>query len=199
LGFTPQDFIDGKGSSVKRNPLLAQLMYYGKDIESFGTGIRRISNECSAANIKVAFEIRKLGFAVVFYRPVNHINADDSIIVNIPDSITENVGVEFGEVREKFGEKFGDKFGDNVEKFGDNVEKFGDNVEKFGENKTQSIILEIMRKYPAVSAKAIADEIGLSARGVEKSIRELKNAGLLERVGSAKGGHWVVKLPNMPE
>jgi ATP-dependent DNA helicase RecG len=75
-------------------------------------------------------------------------------------------------------------------------EKFG---EKFGENATQEKIMAIMRSKPTASAKAIADEIGLSARGVEKSIRELKNAGLVERVGAAKGGHWVVNVKGADE
>jgi ATP-dependent DNA helicase RecG len=73
-GLTPQDFINGTERSKKRNPLLAQLMYYTKDIESFGTGLRRITEACAAAGVKVEFEMLKLGFAVVFYRP------DDRVI-----------------------------------------------------------------------------------------------------------------------
>ena len=65
--------------------------------------------------------------------------------------------------------------------------------EKFDDNKTQEKITALMLAKPTVSAKAIAEEIGITQRGVEKSIRELKKAGLVERVGSAKGGHWVVK------
>ena len=68
-GLTPKDFINGAGYSVKRNPLLAQLMYYVKDIESFGTGLKRISDACDAAEVKVEFQKRKKGFSVVFYRP----------------------------------------------------------------------------------------------------------------------------------
>ncbi|MDR3288633.1 MAG: putative DNA binding domain-containing protein [Peptococcaceae bacterium] len=68
-GLTPQDFIDGTGRSVKRNPLLAQLMYYSKDIESFGTGLRRITEACEKTGVKVEFQMLKLGFSVVFYRP----------------------------------------------------------------------------------------------------------------------------------
>ena len=68
-GLTPQDFIEGTERSVKRNPLLAQLMYYVKDIESFGTGLKRITNACNTAGVKVEFHMLKKGFAVVFYRP----------------------------------------------------------------------------------------------------------------------------------
>jgi ATP-dependent DNA helicase RecG len=68
-GLTPQDFIEGYERSIKRNPLLAQLMYYTKDIESFGTGLKRITSACESADVKVEFKLLKKGFAVIFYRP----------------------------------------------------------------------------------------------------------------------------------
>ena len=70
------------------------------------------------------------------------------------------------------------------------VPQFG---EKFGENHTKEKITTIMRLKPTVSAKSIAEEIGITTRGVEKHIRDLKKTGQIERVGAAKGGHWVVK------
>ena len=87
--FSPNDYIDGTGYSVKRNPLLAQLMYYVKDIESFGTGLKRIDDECKNAGVRVEFEKHKLGFAVVFFRPdASFSNSDetDSIKVQRADS-----------------------------------------------------------------------------------------------------------------
>ena len=70
---------------------------------------------------------------------------------------------------------------------GDNI---GDNI---GVNETALKIIELMRKTPKISAKAIASEIGIASRNVETNISFLKKAGLVERVGSPKGGHWVVK------
>ena len=67
-GLLPQDFLVGPERSVKRNPLLAQLMYYTKDIESFGTGLKRIADACDEAGVKVEFQLLKKGFAVVFFR-----------------------------------------------------------------------------------------------------------------------------------
>jgi ATP-dependent DNA helicase RecG len=67
-GLTPHDFIAGEGKSVRRNPLLAQIMYYSKDIESFGTGLQKIARECEGAGVRYEFILGKLGFSVVFYR-----------------------------------------------------------------------------------------------------------------------------------
>lgn len=78
-GLTPQDFIDGEERSIKRNPLLAQLLYYTKDIESFGTGLRRIVLACEEAGVKVEFKLLKKGFAVVFYRPDALLNGSETL------------------------------------------------------------------------------------------------------------------------
>ena len=75
------------------------------------------------------------------------------------------------------------------------VENIGEFVEKFVENETQQSILRLLLAQPTISAKRIAEEIGLSSRGVQKSIDVLKKRGLVERIGSAKGGHWLVKKP----
>ena len=152
-GLTPKDFIDGTGYSVKRNPLLAQLMYYVKDIESFGTGIKRISDACDTVGVKVEFLKRKMGFAVVFYRP----DASSFSDGNIGNGIGENIG------------------------------------DSFCANEAQSQIIVKMRENPKTSARVIAEEIGIAPRNVEANIKTLKQEGFVERAGSAKGGHWIVK------
>ena len=90
-GQTPEDFISGKSRSIKRNPNIAQLLYYSKDIESFGTGLQRLVTACTEADVRVEFERSDLGFTVIFYRPVNHINVDDSIAEDITGNITGKI------------------------------------------------------------------------------------------------------------
>ncbi|MDR1205380.1 MAG: hypothetical protein LBL26_07855 [Peptococcaceae bacterium] len=46
---------------------------------------------------------------------------------------------------------------------------------------------------PMISARAMADAIDIAPRNVEANIRNLKKAGLVKRVGPAKGGHWAVE------
>jgi ATP-dependent DNA helicase RecG len=53
----------------------------------------------------------------------------------------------------------------------------------------------MMHEQPNISAKAIADKAGMTSRGIQKNIYVLKKVGIVERVGSAKGGHWVLKRP----
>ncbi|MBU0693762.1 MAG: putative DNA binding domain-containing protein [Candidatus Omnitrophica bacterium] len=65
----PEDFFTGHEKSILRNPLIAETMYKSKDIERWGSGIKRIHDECVAAGVKVEFNRLKTGFVVVFYRP----------------------------------------------------------------------------------------------------------------------------------
>jgi len=67
-GLTPKDFIKGEERSVLRNPLIAEIFYYSKDIEKFGTGLKRIYDECRDDKVKVEFKVIKTGFVAVFYR-----------------------------------------------------------------------------------------------------------------------------------
>ena len=69
--YTPEDFIKGKEKSIPRNPLIADTFYLTKDIEKWGSGLKRITDECKAANVKVKFNRIKSGFVVIFYRSDN--------------------------------------------------------------------------------------------------------------------------------
>jgi len=44
-------------------------MFRSRDIERWGSGIKRIHDECTENGIKVEFIRRKTGFVVLFYRP----------------------------------------------------------------------------------------------------------------------------------
>lgn len=58
--------------------------------------------------------------------------------------------------------------------------------------KTEDQILKKLKKDNRLSAKTIADELGLSSRAIEKQLAKLKAEGKLVRTGPAKGGRWQV-------
>ena len=53
-------------------------------------------------------------------------------------------------------------------------------------------ILDLIAQYPDVTRERLAKEVGLSVRGVEKNLAQLKSEGKIVRVGGRKGGHWEV-------
>lgn len=76
-GYAPEDFISGRERPIRRNPLITQTLYYSKNVESFGTGLKRITDACNATGCKYKFEVLKSGFVVVFYRTTEE--DDDSL------------------------------------------------------------------------------------------------------------------------
>lgn len=67
-GYKPEDFIFGGERPVRRNPLITSVLYYSKDVESFGTGLKRITDVCNEQKCKIEFKMLKSGFVVVFFR-----------------------------------------------------------------------------------------------------------------------------------
>jgi Fic family protein len=59
-------------------------------------------------------------------------------------------------------------------------------------DKSSEKILQLLAKTPTLSAKQLAQQLGLSSRAIEKNIAQLKADGRLKRVGAAKGGYWEV-------
>jgi ATP-dependent DNA helicase RecG len=58
--------------------------------------------------------------------------------------------------------------------------------------KSSEKILRLIKAKPTISAAEIAQEIGITSRAVEKQIDTLKKAGMIRRIGPAKGGRWEV-------
>ena len=65
---TPNDYIIKQEPSRPRNPLIVKILYLSGEIETWGTGLRKIYNACKEENLKVEFDDRKLAFFVIFYR-----------------------------------------------------------------------------------------------------------------------------------
>jgi len=67
-GYRPEDFISGKERSILRNPRIAEALFQSKDIERWGSGLKRISDECAKNGVCVEFTVLKSGFLVTFKR-----------------------------------------------------------------------------------------------------------------------------------
>ena len=58
--------------------------------------------------------------------------------------------------------------------------------------KTVEKILSAMRGNPSITQQQLVEAIGLSRRGIEWQLNQLKAKGIIRRVGPDKGGHWEV-------
>ena len=89
--------------------------------------------------------------------------------------------------------------GTKPESSGTKPESSGTQLKSSGtRQKTSDKIIEMIKKDPQITAPQIAMELGISTRGVEKNLRQLRETGTLKRVGSPTfGGYWeIVNLDN---
>ena len=61
-----------------------------------------------------------------------------------------------------------------------------------GVGKSAGKILKLLGEFPEITRESLAAEVGLSVRGVEKNLAQLKSAGKIRRIGGHKGGRWEV-------
>lgn len=91
----------------------------------------------------------------------------------------EKTGIE--NINDKLGKELGKGLGKGLGK-------------EFSE--TQTKILKLINANQKISAREMAEHIGLSLTAVENNIRKLRKANILERGGGRKEGYW--KIINNP-
>ncbi len=156
----------GKHPSNPYNPLLANAFFRAGYIESWGRGIEKISRECREHGIDPpVYDVSMSGLMLTFHANPHHL-----IAALGEEEATRTMGKKVGE---KVGEKVGKKVGESL-------------------TANQRSILALLQQNPRMSARALAEHIGISSRKIEQNIAKLKALGRLQRIGSAKGGHWEI-------
>ena len=59
--------------------------------------------------------------------------------------------------------------------------------------KNNTKVLNLIKANPKITRKALAEATVLSESTIARTIRKLRDAGILRRVGSDKAGHWEVE------
>ena len=107
----------------------------------------------------------------------------DFMLGEIYKTLKEHQGSPLPNTEDEFDAKFGKEFG----------VKFG---VKFGVNERKVLLL--LASNPSSSAENIAEQIGLTKRGVEKQLKKFRDLGIITRKGSDKTGYWeIVKEENV--
>ena len=97
---------------------------------------------------------------------------DDMFRVNLFRNVQDNGN----------GSSFGENFGDKI-----NISKNGQKL-----TDTQQKILDCIKEDKYISAKKIAEKIGVSGRTVENNIKKMKESEMVVRHGSPKSGYWEI-------
>lgn len=96
-GYDPKDFAYKGFNSILRNPLIAKILYYSKDIESWSTGFRRIFSLCDKNNTNYSYTMKNQGFEFIFYRKIFKTTKLEQMIINI---IRDNPNVTIAKISE---------------------------------------------------------------------------------------------------
>lgn len=173
-GYKPEDFIEGKEGSMPRNPLIANTLYLSKDIEKWGSGFKRITDECKAANVTVEFKIKKSGFTVIFYR-----KNDDELY----DLTQNDKNVALNDKNVALNDK-------NVAL---NVElKLKEQYPNL--RKAYIDIIKIITENKDITQNEIADKLNKDRNSIYRNTKKLRDMGILERLGSKKKGYWKINI-----
>lgn len=107
------------------------------------------------------------------------------------------IGAEEGEINGiDVGKKHlgvGKNVGKNVGKKSQGVGKNELEIRGGSGSNLQEQVIALLGKDPSLSAAKLASILGLSTRHIERLFADLKESGRIERVGSRRGGHWVIK------
>lgn len=68
---TPKDYVEQNVASIKRNPLILDVLYRCKDVEKSGTGFKRMAKECKERGVEWKTKQTPHGFYFTFQRKAN--------------------------------------------------------------------------------------------------------------------------------
>lgn len=90
--FTPDDYVNRDLHSFLRNEQIANVLYLCKDIESFGSGLKRIYTSCSEAGVPVSYENEEISFALKFAREDrNKVTGDGALNGTLNESKSDTI------------------------------------------------------------------------------------------------------------
>ena len=88
--FEPADFAKRDLHSYLRNETIARTLYLCKDVETFGSGLRKIYSLCEESNVAISYIKGDTAFTFEFSRvDRNIVSSDDMINGTINDTITD--------------------------------------------------------------------------------------------------------------
>lgn len=107
----PIDFVNKDIRSYLRNEAIAHALYLCKDVESFGSGIKKIYSLCNEAKVNVSYENEESSFSISFSRMDRNVLPNDNeqngeisdVELSIYNAIKENPYITNEELAESTG------------------------------------------------------------------------------------------------
>ena len=159
-------------ASMRRNPVIADLFQRLNLMERRGSGFKKILDA-------YAFESEKRGETIA---PRFESTSTDFFLI-LPN-------LNYGKVIN--GVASSSEGQDAEAAIGAGGEKSKEKGREKSREKSREKIIAALKQTPHITMSDLAALIGISAKGVEKNIKILRDQGIIRRVGPDKGGHWEV-------
>lgn len=164
--------------SILRNPDIAQMCFYRKYIEMLGTGTQRMIRDSRENKFKIPIWKQKKNTTTVIFSGVAHNRNIEKISKGITEGINKGIIVKIEGITEGI------------------TEGMTDDVK----NKLSKILL-VLYKEGGVRTVNLEKIINIPAKSLERYIRQLRDAGIVEFRGAKRTGgyylsNWVKKQVN---
>ena len=67
-----------------------------------------------------------------------------------------------------------------------------DNGDDVGAESNVEKVLSVIAEEPQITQKELSNRTGLSTRTVSREIKELRDSGVIRRIGSDRSGYWEI-------
>lgn len=196
-GLSREDFLAGR--SMPRNRELMRVFRDLDMVEQLGSGMNRMLGAYSADIFKLSETFLEVSFdfASEYKEPLGkHDSALDRKLGNgwgnklgndplKPQKSSARLGNPQAKLSNELGNRLGNQLGNKLD------DRLGNAPTEIHSTGIKDIILTRMREDPKISATKLALELSLSQTAIEKHIKQLREAGMLKRVGGTRG-HWQV-------
>lgn len=197
-------------SNYTKNPLLVRVFHELNWAEDLGSGTRNILRYAPLYYPNYKIEINS-GSQFIFSITYQDDNVQDSD-KNVQENVTDNgkmspTETENGPETEKMSqtdtenvpdtEKMSQTESENVpeltsEELDLSLEPKELKSVKEKKNRRRQAIVSLMHKDSHISMESIAEKLGVNERTIKRDIKELRESGVIKRVGGDYGGEWKI-------
>lgn len=168
---TPEN-IKGPHDSYPYNVKMAEVLYRSMWLENWGSGARRIMEACEEQGVEEPTWRWDGGFVyVTFKRPAKGANSNQAFI-----SSSESATVHRNNSNS------------SPESSPETILSSSEFINGSSERK----VIMLLKSNNRMTLDKMAEYLGMTKRGVQKVTNRLKEAGVISRQGSTKGGQWIV-------
>ena len=157
--------------SILRNPDIAQICFIRQYIEMLGSGTLRMIKDCKENKFKPPFWKQKDNTTTVIFHNVTHNRKNEGITEGITEGISKNI----------------------ISKIKGITEELTEGITNEVKNKLTKILFSLY-KQEGLKIVDMEKHIDIPSKSLERYIKQLKDAGIIEFKGANKtGGYYLTK------